>query len=54
MACAIAACMYSIPEDIAKKCDELLTDDLREIKDKYIDLVSERGNNKNKLFGWFG
>jgi ADP-ribosylglycohydrolase len=54
MACAIAACMYPIPEDIAKKCNELLTDDLREIKDKFIDLVSERGNNKNKLFGWFG
>lgn len=54
MAGAIAACMYPIPEDIAKKCNELLTDDLREIKDKFIDLVSERGNNKNKLFGWFG
>ena len=54
MACAIAACMYPIPEDIAKKCDELLTDDLREIKDQFVDLVSERGNNKNKLFGWFG
>lgn len=51
MACAIAACMYPIPDDIAKKCDELLTDDLREIKNQFVDLVSERGNIKNKLFG---
>ena len=42
MACAIAACMYPIPEDIAKKCDELLTDDLREIKDKFIDMIVSR------------
>lgn len=42
MACAIAACMYPIPDDIAKKCDELLTDDLREIKDKFIDMIAAR------------
>ena len=42
MACAIAACMYPIPDDIAKKCDELLTDDLREIKDKFIDMIASR------------
>ena len=51
MACAIAACMYPIHDDIANKCDELLTDDLREIKNQFVDFVSERGNIKNKLFG---
>ena len=37
MAGAIAACMYPIPKEIAVKCDSLLTDDLREIKDCFLD-----------------
>ena len=42
MAGAIAACMYPIPADIAERCDSILTDDLREIKDQFIEFVSER------------
>ena len=42
MAGAIAACMYPIPCDIAEKCDSLLTDDLREIKDKFMNFLKER------------
>ena len=42
MACAIAACMYPIPRNIAERCDSILTDDLREIKDKFIELVNTR------------
>lgn len=39
MACAIAACIYPIPEAIAARCDTLLTDDLREIKDRFLELL---------------
>jgi ADP-ribosylglycohydrolase len=42
MAGAIAACMYPIPDDIAKRCNDILTDDLREIKDKFITMIEER------------
>ena len=42
MAGAIAACMYTIPDDIAERCDSILTDDLREIKDQFIEFISER------------
>ena len=38
MAGAIAACMYPIPDYIVEKCDSILTDDLREIKDKFMEL----------------
>jgi hypothetical protein len=38
MAGAIAACRYPIPDDIAEKCDSLLTDDLRDIKNKFMNL----------------
>ena len=37
MAGAIAACMYPIPDEIVERCDSLLTDDLREIKDRFLD-----------------
>jgi len=39
MAGAIAACMYPIPDDIAERCDALLTEDLREIKDRFLELL---------------
>ena len=39
MACAIAACMYPIPDAIAARCDTLLTDDLREIKDRFLEAI---------------
>ena len=39
MAGAIAACIYPIPEGIAEKCNSILTDDLREIKDKFCELI---------------
>lgn len=41
MAGAIAACMYPIPHYIAERCNNLLTDDLREIKDQFMDMVEE-------------
>lgn len=37
MAGAIAACRYPIPDEIAERCDSLLTDDLKEIKDRFLD-----------------
>ena len=42
MAGAIAACMYPIPEDIAERCNNILTEDLREIKDRFCQFMSER------------
>ena len=42
MAGAIAACMYPIPDDISEKCDTILTDDLREIKDQFLDFIEKR------------
>ena len=42
MAGAIAACMYPIPNDIVKRCNDILTEDLREIKDLFLDLVKNR------------
>ena len=39
MACGIAACMYPIPDDLAEICDEILTDDLREIKDRFLETI---------------
>lgn len=42
MAGAIAGCMYPIPNDISEKCDTILTDDLREIKDLFIDFIEKR------------
>ena len=42
MAGAIAACMYPIPDEIAKRCDSILTEDLREIKDRFCDLIANR------------
>ncbi len=47
MAGAIAACMYPIPRDIAERCDSILTDDLREIKNQFIDLVNNREKEKS-------
>lgn len=42
MAGAIAACMYPIPDDIAKRCDSILTEDLRGIKDRFCTLIENR------------
>ena len=42
MAGAIAACMYLIPDEIAERCDNILTDDLRDIKDRFIEFVENR------------
>ena len=39
---AIAACRYPIPEEITERCNNLLTDDLREIKDRFCDLITDR------------
>ena len=40
MAGAIAACRYPIPDEIAERCDSLLTEDLRDIKDRFCELIS--------------
>ncbi len=37
MAGAIAACMYPIPESLAARCNDILTEDLREIKDQFME-----------------
>ena len=42
MAGAIAACRYPIPDDIAEKCDGYLTEDLRDIKDRFCDFIAQR------------
>jgi ADP-ribosylglycohydrolase len=42
MAGAIAACCYEIPHYIAERCDVILTEDLKEIKDKFIEFVEKR------------
>lgn len=42
MAGAIAACLYSIPEDLAKMCHERLPEDLKEINDRFIEFIEER------------
>lgn len=39
MAGAIAACMYPIPAEIADKCYNILSEDLREINDRFMNLV---------------
>jgi hypothetical protein len=46
MAGAIAACMYPIPREIAERCDSILSDDLREIKNQFIELISKREEEK--------
>ena len=38
MAGAIAACVYPIPEEIAERCNSILTEDLREIKDRFFEV----------------
>ena len=43
MAGSIAACMYPIPDVIVNRCNTILTEDLKEIKDKFIELLKERG-----------
>ena len=42
MAGAIAACKYPVPSDIAERCNIILTEDLREIKDQFMNLIKHR------------
>lgn len=42
LAGAIAACMYPVPDDIAERCDSILTEDLREIKDRFCEFIEKR------------
>ncbi len=42
MAGAIAACMYPIPKSLDIRCNIILTEDLREIKDKFMELLKNR------------
>ena len=47
MAGAIAACRYPIPDEIAEGCDSLLTDDLRDIKDRFCELIQQNREEFN-------
>lgn len=49
MAGAIAACRYPIPDDIAEKCDSYLTEDLRDIKDRFCNFIAKRSPYVKKL-----
>lgn len=49
MAGAIAACKYQIPEDIAERCDKILTEDLRGIKNRFVELLEESSPYTLKL-----
>lgn len=51
MAGTIAACMYPIPEDIVTMCDSILTDDLREIQDKFIEFIDRHNLVESDLKG---
>ena len=42
MAGAIAACCYEIPQSIVDRCNSLLTEDLREIQNQFINLIKNR------------
>ena len=42
MAGAIAACSYPIPGQISERCNNILTEDLREIKDQFMELIKKR------------
>ena len=47
MAGAIAACRYPIPDEIAERCDSLLTDDLRDIKDQFCEMMQQNREEFN-------
>ena len=42
MAGAIAACMYPIPEYISDRCNSILTDDLKDIQNQFIELTAKQ------------
>lgn len=42
MSGAIAACLYPIQDDTAKKCYAILTEDLREINDSFVEFIENR------------
>ena len=46
MAGAIAACLYPIPDWMAEKCDVVLTDELRQIKDQFMALLEKKESTK--------
>lgn len=41
MAGAIAACMYPIPDEIVGRSNNILPEDLREIKDQFEDFINK-------------
>ena len=43
---AIAACLYPIPDWMAEKCDVVLTDELRQIKDQFMALLEKKESTK--------
>ena len=52
MAGAIAACKYPIPKSIVEKCDSILTDDLRAIKDRFIDFIEQQNQEREPDIIW--
>lgn len=53
MAGAIASCLYTIPLDIAGRCDDALTDELREIKDDFLNKVRARNSVVGHVIRFF-
>jgi hypothetical protein len=39
--------MYPIPRNIAERCDSILTDELREINNRFFDLLNNREKEKS-------
>lgn len=39
MAGGIAACKYPIPEEIVLRCDSILSDDLKDIKNQFVKMM---------------
>ena len=49
MSVAIAATMDPTPDEISEKCNAILTDDLREIKDQFIDFINKKRTFSNNI-----
>ena len=45
MAGAIASCLFPIPNEVVEKCRGILTEDLREINDKFMDYILRKITN---------
>ena len=50
---AIASCLYRIPMDITGKCDDVLTDELRDIKNRFMQMIDSRNGLISRLINMF-